>query len=225
MTSTKGGKPVTLAGWGFAIFLILVVLVFVGIRLVNDVPNLRDGVFPPEGDFDRRYAENPVLAYLHILPGMVYLFVAPFQVSMKFRERNLRRHRVLGRVVLVSGLITGVFAIVVGFVMPFGGIAEASASTVFGLFFLVSLLLAYRAIRHRAIAVHRRWMIRAFAVGMAVGLIRIVIGTGEAMGIGIADSFGAAFWIAFVIMALLAEFWLWLRPDVPAGRDVLEITL
>jgi hypothetical protein len=125
----------------------------------------------------------------------------------------------------VSGLITGVFAIVVGFVMPFGRLAEATASMVFGLYFLVSLLLAYRAIRHGSIGVHRRWMIRAFAIGMAVGLIRIVIGTGEAFGIGIADSFGASFWIAFGIMALLAELWLWLRPDPPSRPGVAEIAL
>lgn len=215
----------TVAGWGFAIFLIVVVVVFVGIRVTTDVPNITGGVIPPEDDFDRRYAENPVLAYLHILPGMVYLIGAPFQVSMRFREGNLGRHRVLGRVVLASGAITGVFAIVVGFVMPFGAVAESTASMVFGLYFLVALLLAYQAIRNGSITVHRRWMIRAFAIGMAVGLIRIVIGTGEAIGIGIADSFGAAFWIAFVVMAFLAEFWLWLRPDPPIRRGVGDIVL
>lgn len=225
MTSARGGKPLTVAGWGLAVFLIFVVLVFVVIRVVTDVSNLSNGVLPPPDDFNRRYAENTVLAYLHILPGMVYLIGAPFQVSLRFRERNLRRHRLLGRVVLASGAITGVFAVVVGFVMPFGELAEATASVVFGLYFLVSLLLAYQAIRHGSIAVHRRWMIRAFAIGMAVGLIRIVIGMGEAFGIGIADSFGAAFWIAFVIMAFLAELWLWLRPDPPGRQKVVEMAV
>jgi hypothetical protein len=56
-------------------------------------------------------------------------------------------------------------------------------------------------------------MIRAFAVGVGVGMIRIVIGVGEAFGIGIADSFGAAFWIAFVLLATFGEVWLKLRPD------------
>lgn len=223
MTSTRGGKPLTVAGWGLAIFLIVVVLVFVAIRVTSDIPNIVGGVIPPEGDFDRRYAQYPVLAYLHILPGVVYLIGAPFQVSMRFRERNLARHRVLGRIVLVSGAMTGFFAIVVGFALPFGAVAESSASMVFGLYFLVALFLAYQAIRRGSTSVHRRWMIRAFAIGMAVGLIRIVIGVGETIGIGIADSFGAAFWIAFVVMALLAELWLWLRPDPPAQIGLKEI--
>lgn len=225
MTRSRGGKPLTVAGWGSAVFLIVVVLVFVAIRVITDVPNFREGVLPPEGDFDRRYAENPILAYLHILPGVVYLIGAPFQVSMRFREGNLRRHRIIGRVVLVSGAITGFFAIVVGFVMPFGELAESTASMAFGMYFLISLLLAYHAIRRGSIVVHRRWMIRAFAIGMAVGLIRIVIGIGEAFGVGIADSFGAAFWIAFAIMALLAEVWLWLRPEPPTKSGFVEIAL
>jgi hypothetical protein len=46
-------------------------------------------------------------------------------------------------------------------------------------------------------------------------MIRIVVGIGEAFGIGIEQSFGAAFWIGFTIMAILAEVWLRLRPYPP----------
>jgi uncharacterized membrane protein YozB (DUF420 family) len=90
-----------------------------------------------------------------------------------------------------------------------------SATLVFGLYFLAALVLAYRAIRSGRVSIHRRFMIRAFAVGVGVGMIRIVVGIGEAFGIGIEQSFGAAFWIAFVVLAFLAEVWLRLRPDPP----------
>lgn len=213
MRSTSG-RALRGIGWVGAWFLIVTVVVFIVIRLVNDISNLTAGTLPAEGEFDRRYAENPVLAYLHILPGAVYLLGAPFQVSRRFRSANYERHRRMGRVVLAAGLASGVMAIVVGVVMPFGGFTETSASTVFGIYFVVALVLAYRAIRSGRVAHHRRWMIRAFALGVGVGLIRVVIGVGEALGIGIADSFGAAFWIAFVVMAAVAEIWLWLRPDL-----------
>lgn len=209
MTSTKALRGVA---WGGAWFLITTVVVFIGIRLANDLPNIANGTLPAEGEFDRRYAENPVLAYLHIIPGAVYLLGAPFQVSRRFRSANYPRHRRLGRLVLVAGLVTGAMAIVVGVVMPFGGFAETSASTVFGIYFVAALALAYGAIRSGRVTEHRRWMIRAFALGTGVGLIRVVIGVGEALGIGIAASFGAAFWIAFVTMAVVAEIWLRLRP-------------
>jgi uncharacterized membrane protein YozB (DUF420 family) len=220
MTSTN--RVLRGVGWAGAWLLITTVVVFVVIRLVNDIPNITAGTLPAESDFDRRYAENPVLAYLHILPGALYLLGAPFQVSRRFRTASYERHRRVGRVVLSAGLLTGAMAVVVGLVMPFGGLAEASASTVFGIYFVTALALAYRAIRSGRVSEHRRWMIRAFALGVGVGLIRVVIGVGEAGGIGIAESFGAAFWIAFVVMTIVAEIWLRLRPDPGETPSPLE---
>jgi hypothetical protein len=52
---------------------------------------------------------------------------------------------------------------------------------VFGI--LTALVLAYRAIRGLDLTRHRRWMIRAFAIGIGVGLIRIIIGLFEGLGI------------------------------------------
>ena len=186
-----------------------VVFVFVAIRLSQDVPALVTGELPPVDSFERRYAENLFLAYAHIVPGVVYLLIAPFQVSRRFRRADFVRHRRLGRVALVAGLVTGAFAIAVGLLFPFGGAVEASASVVFGIYFLVALGLAYRAIRSHDERMHRRWMIRAFAIGLGVGTIRLVIGMSQAFGVEFEDAFGAAFWIAFVLHAVAAEVWLW----------------
>ncbi len=163
-----------------AIGLLLVIMaVFIGLRLVTDVPNVLSGAVVDESEFEYRYAAYPWLAYAHILPGAVYLSLAPFQLWRGFRNRNLRRHRRIGRVALVAGLISGVFGVLFGFFQSFGGTLQASATVVFGLWFLTALLVAYRAVRRRDITTHRRWMIRAFAVGLAVGTIRIWIGLFE----------------------------------------------
>lgn len=200
--------------------LILIVLVFVVIRVTTDVPSILEGSSPPEDDFGRRYADNPLISYAHIVPGVIYLLGAPFQLSSRFRNADFTRHRRLGRVVLTAGAITGAFALVVGVVMPFGGLAEASASTVFGVYFLIALGTAFSAIRNGDVDRHRRWMIRAFALGIAVGLIRVVVGLGEAFGVPMDDSFGAAFWIAFVAMAIMAEIWLRVRPRADTGPRI-----
>lgn len=212
-TSAPTHRPLRGLAWAAALFLIFVVMVFFVIRVANDVDNLRNGLLPAEGEFDRRYAQYPVLAYLHIVPGVVYLLGAPFQLSARIRRRSIGVHRRLGRIVLPSGIVTGLLAIVVGIVMPFGGSAETSATVVFGLWFLAALLLAYRAIRAGNVTEHRRWMIRAFAVGAGVGMIRIVVGLFQALDLmSFEDAFGVAFWIAFVLMAVLAEVWLRVRP-------------
>lgn len=212
MTTTERLSALKITGWAVALTLISVVLVFLVIRVITDAGNITSGVLPPEGEFERRYAQYPVLAYLHIAPGLIYLLGAPLQLSARIRSRNIGLHRAMGRLIIPAGLVTGVFAIAVGLVMPFGEVAESLASTVFGLYFLVSLVLAYRAIRRGEVSLHRRWMIRAFAIGVGVGLIRIVVGVASAAGIDIESSFGAAFWIAFVLMTLGAEVWLRQRP-------------
>ena len=91
--------------------LLLIMAVFVGLRLATDVPNVLTGTLPDESEFQYRYAAYPWLAYGHILPGVVSLSLAPFQLWRGFRNRNLKRHRRIGRVALVAGLIGGVFGV------------------------------------------------------------------------------------------------------------------
>jgi hypothetical protein len=125
--------------------LVLIVLVFFGLRLGVDVPNLAAGTVP--GDpYQRRYVEHPWRAYLHVVPGVIYLLGAPLQLSRRFRTRHYGVHRRFGRVLLGTALLSGVFALVFGVPFAFGGFWQAAATVVFGLWFLACLLLAFRAI-------------------------------------------------------------------------------
>ena len=112
-----------------------------------------------------RFVQHPWIAYLHIGPGILYLLGAPLQLSYRFRSRHYTFHRRLGRLLAGSALLSGIFALAFGILFPFGGIIEVTAVVVFGLWFLTCLTLAIRAIRGDDMVHHRRWMIRAFAVG------------------------------------------------------------
>lgn len=62
------------------------------------------------------------------------------------------------------------FALAFGGVpFSFGGTWPPVATAVFGSWFLVVLVLEFRAIRLGNVRMNRRWMIRAFAVGLGVG--------------------------------------------------------
>ena len=208
------GRGANATIWGAVFLLVAIVVVFVGIRLATDVPNVTSGTVPDESLFEHRYARYPWLAYAHILPGAVYLLIAPIQLWRRFRTRHFAVHRRMGRVALVAGIISGAFAIVFGAFHAFGGPLEASAAIVFGAWFLLALATAYRAIRRRDVRTHRRWMIRAFAVGAAVGTIRLWIGLFEAFGLmSFRDAIGVAFWLSFVLHAVAAELYLRWRPS------------
>ena len=134
-------------------------------------------------------------------------------------------HRRLGRVLLLCALVGGLLALIFGLLHSWGGALEAIASLVFGVWFVVSLVLAFRAIRNDDVAAHRRWMIRAFAVGIGVGTIRIWVGLFTALTIarngGAEDltlpgqtSFGVAFWLGFTMHVCVGELWLRRTPDL-----------
>ncbi len=208
-----------------------VVLVFFVLRLVTDVPHLVDGTVPDD-DLAELYVAHPWLAYGHMVPGVVYLLGAPLQLSARVRERHLHLHRRLGRVLLACGLFSGVLAVVLGFVFAWGGGAETSATLVFGAWFVLCLVLALRAVRSGRVADHRRWMVRAFAVGLGVGTIRLWVGlfTGVQLGLlgmggttmPLRATFGVAFWLGLSMHVLAGEWWLRRRPmspTSPGGRS------
>jgi uncharacterized membrane protein len=196
-------------------FLVLIMVGAVVKRLLIDVPNVAAGTLPEE-IYDHRFVQHPWIAYLHIGPGILYLLGAPLQLSYRFRSRHYTFHRRLGRLLAGSALLSGVFALAFGILFPFGGIFEASATIVFGLWFLTSLTLAIRAIRRDDLFHHRRWMIRAFAVGLGVGTIRIWLGVFQGFGLlEFHQAFGPAFWISFSLHAVGAELWLRRFPSPP----------
>ena len=195
--------------------LLLFVVRNVVARFVIDMPNIAAGTLP-EDEFDHRYVEQAWLAYLHIVPGVVYLFLAPLQLAYRIRSRHYTFHRRLGRVVATAGMISGVFALIFGGLFSFGGLSEASAAVVFGLWFLTCLVLAVRAIRRDDIVHHRRWMIRAFAIGIGIGTTRVWLALFEVTGLrSFESSFGPAFWISFSLHALIAELWIRAFPNPP----------
>ena len=195
------------------VILIGIVLVFAGIRIAEDWPVIAARRLPPPEDYQHPYVAHPVLAYLHILPGVIYLIGAPLQLWRRFRERHFTVHRRLGRLVLAAGLVSGVYALLFGWLYSFGGVAQALATAVFGGAFVTSLGVAFVAIKRGDVTRHRRWMIRAFALGLAVGTIRVWIWLFQVFGVlSYPASFAVAFWVAFPMHAVAAELYLWWRP-------------
>ena len=225
-------SPRLLRGVGMGIgTLIGIVLVFVAIRVVTDWPNILDGTMP-DNDFAERYIDHPWRGYLHIAPGIVYLLGAPLQLSRRFRTRHYDVHRRLGRVLLTCALVSGLFAILFGVPFSWGRDAESAAAVVFGTWFLACLLLAFRAIRSDNVPQHRRWMIRAFAVGIGIGTIRIWVGIFEGIEQGMSGGttsaapdhtmFGVAFWLAFTMHVAIGEWWLRRTPR-STGRSAQQL--
>lgn len=193
---------------------ILVVLYFAYRRVHIDSHNITGNPRSIDPN-DAAYAAHPLLAYLHIAPGVVYLLGACLQLSRRFRTRHYPVHRRMGRVVAACGLLSGVFVFVFAVPYAYGGLSESIAAAVFGGWFLTALFVAIRAIRRRDIVEHRRWMIRAFAVSVGVGIIRAWVGILYGTGLtSLSTAFAISFWLGLGLGALAGE--LWLRSTPPA---------
>ena len=84
--------------------------------------------------------------------------------------------------------------------------------TLFALIFLFSLVKGFVHTRRRQFAQHREWMLRAFAVGLAIATIRPINGiffaTSRLTHLTPQEFFGTAFWIGFTVQLIAAEVWI-----------------
>ena len=162
-------------------------------------------------DLDRSFSEKAGLTLVHIVPGLLFVILIPFQFSRTFRNHHLNLHRWIGRTAVVLGIIIGISA----FFMvrhPVGGIIEASATIFFDCFFLVALVNAFLHIRRREVALHREWMIRAMSIALGIATTRPVMGlffaTSRLTGLTPHQFFGFAFSIGFSTTYLTGEAWI-----------------
>lgn len=220
-TLTPRSQRAVFVGLGL---LLAVVTVFVAIRVVTDTPHIVAGTVPDD-DFSVRYVAHPWVAYLHIAPGAIFLLLAPLQLLARIRRRHYTAHRRRGRGLVVCGMASGVLALALGVGYAWGGAVEAAATVVFGLWFLLCLLLAVLAIRRGSVSQHRRWMVRAFAVALGIGTIRVWVGlfTGLFLATSRAPdtlpdpaTFALAFWLGLGMHVAGGEWWLRRTPALDA---------
>lgn len=131
---------------------------------------------PGAAAVDTEFARHPLITFLHILPGALFMLLGPLQFLPGIRGRYAAFHRSSGLIIIICGYIIGMSALAMPFVLkPVGGLNEAAATTFFAIYFLIALTIAWRAILRRNITRHRQWMIRMFSVGVAVGTIRPIV--------------------------------------------------
>jgi uncharacterized membrane protein YozB (DUF420 family) len=211
---TQKSKPLARWLWTAIVLLTLIALAAVVHRGAALFAPL--SVPGPGAAVDQVFLAHRGVTLAHIIVGMLYLLLAPFQFVTALRRRP-GLHRTLGRITLIAGLATGGTALLMAYHTSIGGVNETAAVLLFDGLFLISLVMAWRMIRQGAVAAHREWMIRAFAIGLAVATIRPIVAL-----FFIASRlndwepqafFGTAFWIGFTLHLVAAQLWIdWTRP-------------
>jgi uncharacterized membrane protein len=172
----------------------------------------------PAAELDSHFAKQRVLTLFHILPGMLFMVLGPLQFVRGLRAKHPAIHRWSGRVFLLASAVIGITGLTMVLRDSIGGADEKAAIVLFGSFFLIALGKALWHALYREFAQHREWMIRGFAIGLAVATIRPIMGCFFAVAVMRGQRpepsrfFGTAFWIGFIVQAIVAEIWVrWTR--------------
>lgn len=170
-----------------------------------------EDVFNP---FDIRYYNNALATILHLGPGFLIMVLGPVQFMRGVRKKHIKVHRISGRIFVLCGVIGALSGVAIGVFDPFMGITEqgfneSMATAFFSIFILVSLVMAIVRIKQRNFGQHREWMIRAFALMLAIATERLMLtafmSTTE---MDVANLFGTTFWMAGVLNIFAAEVWI-----------------
>lgn len=159
------------------------------------------------------FLDYPTIVALHVVLGAFYLVFAPFQFVRSIRSRHIGYHRRMGRVLVAVGLVVGATALFIGLVIPYSGWAESVLIGLFGSLFLFALGKGFVHVRAGRVALHREWMIRAFAIALAIATQRVIFipslfVVGDPTYGQIVTLSLAAWSAALIVHSSLAEVWI-----------------
>jgi hypothetical protein len=155
-----------------------------------------------------KYNSHPAMTLLHVVPGAVFLALAPLQLIERVRRRPAI-HRSTGYLLLACALPFALSGFYLAVREPTFGPFGATAAVLAGLLFVHAGVRAYAGIKRGDMAQHRAWMLRFLAVAYGIAVIR-VISVPIAMIFPMRPSlFGArSFWFGWTLSILFAEWWI-----------------
>ena len=156
-------------------------------------------------DMKVAYEADKLGIYTHIFASLIALAVGPFQFSERLRRNYLKLHRILGRVYLLGVLLGGISGLFISRT-AFGGLVSSTGFSLLAILWLLSGFKALHAIRSKNVTLHRRWMIRNFALTFAAVTLRIYLGLFFAAGIPFEDFFPLLAWLCWVPNIILVEW-------------------
>ena len=196
------------------IWIIVIVLALIGItaavRRALIIENVIPSFSPPKyPGFDSGFSKHPALTLIHIIPGALFMILGPLLFIRKIRNRNLVAYKWIRTAYFICAYIVGISALAMSYTVSIGGVNETAATTVFAVFFLFCLSKALASSVKGNNVLYREWLLRSFAIGLAIATTRPIIGIFFAVSsLSPHEFFGIAFWIAFTIHLIIVEAWI-----------------
>jgi uncharacterized membrane protein len=170
-----------------------------------------EAMYPPplaESFSSRPWGINP-----HALFGGLGLLSGAVQFNHRLRRR-LRVHRMLGRVYVVSCLVTGAAGMYMA-AYSYGGWITHLGFGLLGAALLCTTTMAFVVIRYGGdVERHRRWMVRSYALMFAAVMLRLELPVLSGY-LGFLQAYRIVSWLCWIPNLLAAEAMLrfWFKPE------------
>jgi len=150
-------------------------------------------------------AARPAFLVAHLAGAAVALFTGVFQHNAWIRTRHPRLHRSMGLCYVVGVMVGGAGALGLA---PYsgGGMVAHVGFGLLGILWIAFTLYAFTLARARRFPVHRKWMIRSYALTLAAVTLRIQIPLALANGIPFETAYPVIAWTAWVPNLLVAQY-------------------
>ncbi len=143
--------------------------------------------------------------YIHIFLGAVALLIGWAQFSIKWRTKHLNLHRTVGKVYIISVLLSGIAGLYIAYHAT-GGLPAKLGFSSLALLWLITTVSAYTTIRNKNIIAHQKWMIRSYALTFAAVTLRFWMPTIPIIfNIGFSESYPIISWLCWVPNIIFAE--------------------
>jgi uncharacterized membrane protein len=173
-----------------------------------------------------RFFVSPLPISLHIVSASVFCILGAFQFWPSFLTEMPKWHKLAGRVMLPCGVVAAITALWMTLFYPVAhndGPLLYWERLVFGAGMLVSLILGTYSIGKRDFSRHRKWMMRAYAIGLGAGTqavtqlpVIVTLGPPDELSRGLLMGAG------WILNLLIAE-WI-LRKGRPIAHNVVLVT-
>jgi uncharacterized membrane protein len=144
--------------------------------------------------------------YGHILFGGLALMVGWVQFSKRFRNSNLYRHRLIGRIYVIAVAVSGICGVYIAFYAT-GGLVAKLGFLSLGILWLYFTSNAYLAAKKSDLDKHKVYMIYSYAACFGAVTLRIWLPLLTIVIGSFIPAYRIVAWLAWVPNLIFAYFW------------------
>lgn len=175
-------------------------------------------IFGPLERFDAlfrdKYSAHIVLVRTHAVGAVVALCLGLFAFVQETRRRKV--HALIGRLYALGVVIGGLTSLPMAW-MAEGGWTNRLAFLLQGSFWLITIAIAVWAARSKKFRLHRRFMVRNYALTYSAVISRLLLTGLQESGLTFQEIYPIVSW-TWVLGLAVGEWWLWYSAQILPHR-------